>query len=116
MKKTETLKKNYEFRRVLTKGKYYTGKYIEVFIIKNNKKINRIGIAVSVKIANAVGRNRIKRQIRENYRLLENNINIGYDFVILWKKNLPIKEATFYNVKNDMNKIFEKIGIIETNI
>lgn len=116
MNKTETLKKNYEFRRVLTKGKYYTGKYIEIFIIRNNKKINRIGIAVSVKIANAVGRNKIKRQIRENYRLLEDNINIGYDVVILWKKKVPINKATFYNIKNDVNKIFEKIGIIEKNI
>ena len=38
MKKTEMLKKNYEYKRVLTKGKYYSGKYIEAFIKTNNNK------------------------------------------------------------------------------
>ena len=38
MKKTKMLKKNFEFRKVLTKGKYFSGKYIEAFILKNNEK------------------------------------------------------------------------------
>ncbi len=42
MKNTEILKKNYEFRFVLKKGKYYSGKYIEAFAIKNNLEINKI--------------------------------------------------------------------------
>lgn len=42
MKNTEKLKKNYEFRFVLRKGKYYSGKYIEAFAIKNNLNINKL--------------------------------------------------------------------------
>ena len=42
MLKTDTLKKNYEFKNVLTKGKYYNGNYIDIYIKKNNKKINYI--------------------------------------------------------------------------
>ena len=38
MKKTEMLKKNYEFKTVLSKGKFYKGVEIEIFILKNNKK------------------------------------------------------------------------------
>ena len=39
---TDTLKKNYEFKRVLTKGKYYKGNYVDIYIKKNNKHINSI--------------------------------------------------------------------------
>ena len=46
MKKTEMLKKNYEFKNVLSKGKFYRGKEIEIFILKNNKKRNFLGIAI----------------------------------------------------------------------
>jgi len=42
MKNTEMLKKNYEFRLVLNRGKYYSGEYIEAFAIKNKLKINKI--------------------------------------------------------------------------
>ena len=112
MNKTITLKKNYEFKRVLTKGKYYSGKYIEIFVTKNNLKKNFIGIAIGVKIAKAVKRNRIKRLIRENYRLLEKDLKVGYNIVFLWKKKIDISNATFYNIKIDMKNIFERIGIL----
>lgn len=49
MLNTDTLKKNYEFKNVLTKGKYYNGNYIDIYIKKNNKNFNYIGIAVSGK-------------------------------------------------------------------
>ena len=51
MKNTKMLKKNYEFKNVLSGGKYYSGKYIESFIRKNNKKNNMLGIAISSKIS-----------------------------------------------------------------
>ena len=35
MKKTEMLKKNYEFKTVLSKGKFFIGKEIEIFLLKN---------------------------------------------------------------------------------
>lgn len=118
MKKTKMLKKNYEFKYVLSKGKYYSGKYIEAFIIKQNKQenINFLGIAVSVKTAKAVKRNRIKRLIRENYNLLENSTKSGYNIVFLWKKKANSKEAKFELIQKDMKKIFDKAGILEERI
>ena len=51
MKKTVKLKKNYEFKKVLTKGKYYSGMFLDVFVTKHQSPINRIGIAVGVPLA-----------------------------------------------------------------
>lgn len=117
MKKTKMLKKNYEFKNVLSKGKYYSGDYIEAFIRTNNKKkYNYLGIAISVKVAKAVRRNYIKRLIRENYRLIEDNIKSGYSIVFLWKKKVGVENATFKNIKEDINKIFDKANILEENI
>lgn len=112
MKKTLKLKKNYEFKKVLTKGTYYSGKYIEVFVRKNNTNVNFIGIAIGVKVAKAVRRNRIKRLISENYRLIENDLKTGHNIVFLWKKKVDISNATFSNIKEDMTNIFKRIGML----
>ena len=111
MKKTEMLKKNYEFRAVLNRGQYYSGKYIAVFIKKNNKSKNFLGIAISSKLGKAVRRNYVKRIIRENYRHIENNIKTGYDIVFLWKKKQDIKEACYSYVEKDIKYIFKKAEI-----
>lgn len=111
MKNTDTLKKNYEFKRILNKGKYCTGNYIECFFQRNNKKINLIGIAISSKIAKATKRNRIKRLIRENYRLLEDKLESGFSIVFLWKKHKDINKASFYNIKTDMEQILKEMEI-----
>ena len=119
MRKFNTLKKNYEFKRVLNNGQYYYGKYIQFFIIKNNTDKNRMGIAVSSKKLGAVERNRIKRLIRENYRLLvREKIEKGYDFVFVWNKNKNVQEASYNNIREDFENIFRRTGILinEKNI
>ena len=113
MKKTMKLKKNYEFKRVLTKGKYYSGKCLDIFVKEqNDKTMNYIGVAIGVKIANAVKRNRIKRLISENYRIMEQELKTGYNIVFLWKKKVNIENATFFNIQEDMTNIFERVGIL----
>ena len=107
------LKKNYEFKKILNKGKYYKGKQIEIFYLKENISKNLLGIAVSKKVGKSIYRNKIKRLIRENYRLLEESITEGNIFVILWNKKTDKNEANFYIIKEDMEKIFEKIGILK---
>ncbi len=112
MKNTEMLKKNYEFKNVLSKGKYFSGKNIEAFILKNNKNKNYLGLAISVKTSNAVLRNRIKRLIRENYTNLEENLKKGYSIVFLFKKKSDSKKVDFYDVTNDLKYIFDKSEIL----
>lgn len=116
MKKTKMLKKNYEFKNVLSKGTYYSGKNIEAFIKKVNNEDNFLGIAVSVKIAKAVKRNQIKRWIRESYYLLEDKIKPGFAIVFLWKKKVPFENASYENIEKDMKKILDKASVLEDNI
>ena len=112
MKKTKMLKKNYEFRKVLSKGKYYSGENIEAFILKNKKDYNLLGLAISTKVAKAVKRNRIKRLLRECYKESEANIKQGYSIIFLWKKKADIKKASFYNIKKDIFLIFDKAEML----
>ena len=113
MKKTEMLKKNYEFKNVLTKGKFYRGKEIEIFIIKNNKKRNFLGIAIGTKNGKAFQRNRAKRIIRECYTKLEDKLIEGNSIVILMNKNFCIDDIKFSDVYGEMLKIFQKAKILQ---
>ena len=84
--KNKNVKKNYEFKHVLSKGKYFSGKNIDAFIKDNNKDCNLLGLAISVKTAKAVKRNHIKRLIRENYKILEPQIKTGKSIVFYGKR------------------------------
>ena len=47
MKNTIIIKKNYEFKMLFSKGKFYYGDFIHMYIKKTNSSINKFGIAIS---------------------------------------------------------------------
>ena len=112
MRKIKTLKKNYEFQNVLSKGKFYIGKQITIYITKNRTKSNVIGIAISTKACHAVKRNRIKRLIRENYRYMKDELETGYNIVFLWNKKDKVENANYYIIQKDMHTLLKKAKLL----
>ena len=86
-------------------------KEIEIFILKNNKKRNFLGIAISTKSGKAFQRNRAKRIIRECYTKLEENITDGNSIVVLMNRNYSIENITFSAVLEEMDKLFKIANI-----
>lgn len=78
-----TLKKNSDFRRLYSKGKSAVNPYVVVYSRRNREKVNRLGYTVSTKLGHAVVRNRVRRRLREIYRLNSHRFKSGYDIVIV---------------------------------
>lgn len=111
MKKIETLKLNYEFKNVFDKGNYFVGKQIIIYFYNNNKNTNRLGIAISNKLCNAVKRNYIKRVIRSAYQSFD-KINKSKDIVFIWNKKENVENIKYDIIKKDIENAFLKNGII----
>lgn len=85
----ESLKKNESFQSVFNNvnRKSFGNKYLVMYVSENNQDFNRIGITVSKKVGNSVVRHRLKRLIKESYRLHEVEFNSGLDVVIVARVN-----------------------------
>jgi len=97
MKKATTLKLNYEFRRVYNKGKSGVSPFFVVYSRPNRGDRNRLGVTVSTKLGKAVVRNRIRRRLREVYRLAQPEMKQGYDIVLVGRSRAltaPYPELT----------------------
>ena len=83
MKRETTLKMNYEFRRVYNRGKSGVSPFLVVYARPNRSGKNRLGVTVSAKLGKAVVRNRVRRRLREIYRLSQPELKQGYDLVLV---------------------------------
>lgn len=83
MKNSQSLKKNADFQLVYKTGKSFANKYLVMYVKENGLEYNRIGISVSKKVGNSVVRHRLKRLIKESYRLQEDMFNSSLDMVII---------------------------------
>lgn len=83
MRFTVSLNKNYEFRRLYAKGRSAVSPTLVVYVRRVKRPGNRVGFTVTGRIGKAVVRNRVRRRLREIYRLHEEELPQGLDMVVV---------------------------------
>lgn len=111
MEKKLRLKSNRDFRKTYDKGKSFANKYLVIFFVKNRLDNNRVGIAVTKKLGNSVVRNKIRRRIREAYRLNSYKVKQGYDIVFL--SRVGAKEVGYKELESAVLHLLKLAGLIK---
>ena len=83
MKQTVAIKQPHLFRRAYAKGKSAVTPTVVLYARKNGQSFNRLGLTVGIKVGKATVRNRVRRRLKESYRLREESLKTGYDIVIV---------------------------------
>src|SRR5215213_772295 len=71
---------------------------VTVYAIPNDLSHPRIGLSVSRKVGTAVRRNRIRRLLREAFRLMQHDFPRGYDLVIVVRPHEPLMLAEYQKI------------------
>lgn len=115
LKPGDKLKKNKEFQRVYKVNKSYANSLLVVYVLEHrNNPVRRVGFSVSKKMGKAVKRNRIKRMLKEIYRLNQHRFRGDVDLVLIPRQKLI--GATYAEIEKGMIKLFDKAGILKKGI
>jgi ribonuclease P protein component len=101
-----SLTENYEFGRVYKRGVSYAGRFVVIYVWKKRVGDLRLGITVTKKVGKACVRNRSRRLIYENMRLVFPNLKENYDIVTVARQSTV--GADFWSVGKDIKKLLQK--------
>ena len=93
--KEQKLRRPAEFKRVYDGGAKAGDDRLLVFALANDLGVTRVGLSVSKKHGGAVKRNRIKRLLREAFRLGQHELPAGFDLVLIPRPNAAATLADF---------------------
>ena len=110
MKFSSSLKLNHIFQRLYRTQGQANGLLV-LYARRNRQDSNRVGITVSKKLGKAHIRNRIRRRIREVYRLNEELFQPGWDIVVVAR--VKTLDADFAKLTKAYLQLAEKAGILK---
>jgi ribonuclease P protein component len=91
-RKLERITNHSRYRAIYQQGVWTSSRHFTTITCCNDRGTRRLGITVTKKTGNAVKRNRIKRLIREFFRLNKSLFPAGYDVIVMAKRNMsPLK-------------------------
>ena len=109
MKFSCSLKLNHIFRRLYRSAGHANG-YLVLYARRNNSSANRVGVTVSKKLGHAVVRNRVRRRLREVYRIHEDQFLPGWDIVVVARSRSV--SADFQKLTEAYLSLAAKAGIL----
>ena len=109
MNQTVAIKQPHLFRRAYAKGKSAVTPTVVLYARKNGQSFNRLGLTVGTKVGKAVVRNRVRRRIREAYRIHEEKMAPGWDIVVVARVRSAF--APYREVQRDLLRLLDKLGV-----
>ncbi len=99
--KKQRIKREAEFKKIMKKGKSYADPYLVMYVLNGNSEINplassekrlspeggypspRLGLSIDRRIGKAIIRNRIKRWMREVFRLHQSRLRDRIEMILI---------------------------------
>jgi len=109
--RSSRLSRTSEFNSVKASGKSWTGKHLVLATLaRNTDAPSRIGIVATRRLGNAVTRNRVRRKIREIFRLNRHRIQKGFWLVTIARFSSAI--AAYEELERDWLRLAERASIL----
>lgn len=107
------LRNRASFNYIYRKGVSFSNKEMVLIFVKSQGSL-KVGFSVSKKVGESVQRNRVKRQMRECFRLMIPDIKSGYNIVF-------VARSTVYGVKTSeiavsMRSLLNKAGLLAASL
>ena len=112
MKFSSSLKLNHIFRRLYHTNGQANG-FLVLYARRNRTEGNRVGITVGKKLGKAHVRNRVRRRLREVYRLNEEKFLPGWDIVVVARTKAI--RADFVKLQESYLELAKRAGILAEN-
>lgn len=111
MRKSYRIKKENEYQYVYSKGQSFANRNFVLYkVAKPGQKHFRVGLSVGKKVSHtAVGRNRVKRYIRQSLLELKPDLPDEIDFLIIARK--PATKLDMFETKKNVIHLL-KLGKI----
>ncbi|MEZ7196909.1 ribonuclease P protein component [Pseudodesulfovibrio karagichevae] len=109
--KERRLLKSPQFTACYEQGKKHFTKSFILFMLKRSDPDGslRLGLTVSKKMGHAVARNRIKRVVREYFRLHQFDFDLPLDIVVVPKRNLEAKQLTLALATEEFTPLLSRL-------
>ena len=114
MKKTVSLKENHLFRRAYNRGKSAADSRLALYVRGNGRRENRLGLTVSTKVGCAVVRNRVRRRLREIYRLHEDQVLGGRDVVVVAR--VRAAGSDHHQLEKSFLRLADKLDLLKKEV
>jgi len=118
-----------DFDKVFQQGTRVTTTNLILALSPSSGKVSRLGVTCSKQVGDAVVRNRMKRLVRESFRLLAPNIQSPHDIVVVVRrfkvnrqgrfadgrestKSVPRLMPCFKDIFGDMEMALRRIGLL----
>ena len=102
--KTFRLLRRSEFRRVYDEGQRRSASLCTVFFRPNGLPHSRLGITTPARLGSAVVRNRLRRRIREVFRLNLGSLAPGWDLLVNPRE--AVGKVSFTTLQRELLRLF----------
>ena len=92
------------------KGKSAVRPCLVVYARTNRSEGSRLGLTVTTRVGKAHTRNRVRRRLKEIYRLHESGLRPGYDMVVVARTRAA--EVTYSRLETEFLSACQELGAV----
>lgn len=104
--KSEIIRSSHEISSIFENGRFLRGRFFDLIWVSENRR--QVAFTVSKRTRTAVVRNRIKRRLRETYRLEKGGFQENLRFVLIGHEK--VLQARFDDLRIEMRRMAARLS------